>query len=509
MYPKQDMRQRNLHGTFFLSAIKNTQMKKRIRFWFLQIIIFSSLISCYTMRPSRGGGQISSVGDRKTNPDDIQLAPGYKISVLTDGLTFPSGAVVDDKNELYVVEAGYSYDEVWEEPKLIRISADGSKTVIAKGGKNGPWNGLAFYKGFFYIAEGGELEGGKILRVSPSGEMKVLAEHLPSVGDHHVNGPVILNEHIYFGIGVATNSAVVGPDNYKFGWLKRQKEFHDIPCQDIVLAGENYETDDLLNETKTKKKTGAFLPYGTPSTPGQVIKGEVPCTGAVLRIPLEGGTPEEVAWGFRNPFAFSTSDDGKLYVTENAFDDRGSRPVWGAGDVLWEVKQGAWYGWPDFSAGKPISGKEEFKPPGKAHVKPLLQKYPGTVPHPVAVFGVHSSSNGFDISSSPAFGFAGEAFVAQFGDMAPNVGKVLAPVGFKVVRVNLGTGVIRDFAVNKGKKNGPASMLKTGGLERPVAVVFDQTGNVMYIIDFGILQMNPKAPSSKKGTGVIWKVVKG
>jgi hypothetical protein len=57
--------------------------------------------------------------------------------------------------------------------------------------------------------------------------------------------------------------------------------------------------------------------------------------------------------------------------------------------------------------------------------------------------------------------------------MAPKAGKVLAPVGFKVVRVNISNGVIQDFAVNKGRKNGPATRFRRGGLERPVSVKFD------------------------------------
>jgi glucose/arabinose dehydrogenase len=48
-----------------------------------------------------------------------------------------------------------------------------------------------------------------------------------------------------------------------------------------------------------------------------------------------GTTSEVVAWGFlRNPFGLAFAPDGSLYVSENAFDDRGSRPVWGTADVL-------------------------------------------------------------------------------------------------------------------------------------------------------------------------------
>ncbi len=182
--------------------------------------------------------------------------------------------------------------------------------------------------------------------------------------------------------------------------------------------------------------------------------------------------------------------------------------MWGAGDVLWEIKDGLWYGWPDFSAGKPISHDEEFKAPGREPVKPILRQLPNTPPKPAAIFGVHSSSNGFDFSRSTDFGFSGEAFVAQFGDMAPDAGKVLSPVGFKIVRVNVATGIIRDFATNKGARNGPASRLKTGGLERPVSVKFDRSGNALYVVDFGIMKLTEQGPEPQTGTGMIWRITK-
>lgn len=182
--------------------------------------------------------------------------------------------------------------------------------------------------------------------------------------------------------------------------------------------------------------------------------------------------------------------------------------MWGAGDVLWEVQNGLWYGFPDFSAGKRIVQDEEFKVPERKAVQPLLQQYPNTPPRPTAVFAVHASANGLDFSRSDAFGYIGEAFVAQLGDMAPKVGKVLAPVGFKIVRVNTTTGVIRDFAVNKGKRNGPASWLKKGGLERPISVKFNNEGTALYVVDFGIMQVTKNGVYPQKGTGVIWKISK-
>lgn len=473
------------------------------------LVLSAVLTSCYSIRPSRGGAQISDKKERKINPEDIALPAGYKIEVVAKDLSFPTSVTFDEQNDLYYIEAGYSYGEVWKEPALVKISKDGSRSVIAKGAVNGPWTGVVYHDGFFYIAEGGEKEGGKILKISRAGEITALIEGLPSIGDHHTNGPAIHDGFIYFGQGTATNSAVVGEDNMDFGWLKRQPSFHDIPCEDVVLEGNNYSTDHVLTETAGDKAvTGAFVPFNTTVTPGQVIKGTVPCNGAVMRIPLTGGSPELVAWGFRNPFGLSFSPEGELFLTENGFDDRGSRPVWGAGDVFWKVEKGRWYGWPDYSAGKSIITDEEFKVPGREFVKPVLGKTPGEVPKPVSILGVHASANGFDFCRNESFGHKGEAFIAEFGDMAPSVGKVLAPVGFRVIRVNPFDGRIEDFAANKGKKNGPATWLGKGGLERPVSARFDKTGQALYIVDFGILRVTDKGPEPMDNTGVIWKITR-
>ena len=460
------------------------------------------------MRGANGGGQISTIPERTINQNDIALQPGYKIEPVTSGLTFPSAVAFDDNNDLYVIEAGYSYGEKWEQPKLLKVDSDGKTTSIAEGTKNGPWTGITWYNGAFYIAEGGEMEGGKILKVTRNGEITSLISNLPSVGDHHTNGPVIKDGYIYFGQGVATNSGVVGTDNADFGWLLRKKDFHDIPCADITLTGENYTTPNVLTDGSVDvTTTGAYVPFGTSTIEGQIIKGQLPCTGSILRIPESGGNVELVAWGFRNPFGLALAPDGKLFATENGFDERGSRPVWGAGDALWEIKTGLWYGWPDYAEGKLIQNDEEFKSPHKKAVKSLLKNYPNTPPKPAAIFGVHSSSDGFDFSKNPEFGYVGEAFVAQFGDMS-GAGKVLFPVGFKIVRANVQTGVVSEFATNKGKRNGPASWLKKGGLERPVSVKFNPAGSALYVVDFGIMKTSKNGVEPQVKTGMIWKITK-
>jgi glucose/arabinose dehydrogenase len=171
------------------------------------------------------------------------------------------------------------------------------------------------------------------------------------------------------------------------------------------------------------------------------------------------------------------------------------------------VQPKTWYGWPDFSAGEPLNDKR-YKPPGEKRLSFLLAKHPNQPPKPVALFGVHASADGFDFSRSESFGHVGEAFVAELGDEAPAVGKVLHPVGFKVVRVDIATGVVESFAVNRGKENGPASKIGGGGLERPVAARFDASGNNLYVVDFGVMNHDKKGAKPQQGTGVIWRITK-
>jgi glucose/arabinose dehydrogenase len=475
---------------------------------FSAVLIFG-LSGCYRLRSSAGGGQTDFDAPRKIVTGDIALPKGYRIEPVAAGLTFPTGITFDAAGTPHVVESGYAYGEVWTTPRLLRIEPGGKASLIASGGKNGPWTGVTYHEGNFYVAEGGAREGGNILRITPEGKIAVVAESGPT-GDHHTNGPVIGPDGwLYFAQGTATNSAVVGEDNHRFGWLKRDPDLCDIPCQEIVLAGENYTSGNPF-ETGGREPvtTGAFVPFGTMTTPGQIVRGELPCSGAVLRVRPEGGKPELVAWGFRNPFGLAFSGEGALFSTDNQYDVRGSRPIFGAGDLLWEVRPGVWYGWPDYHGGNPVYDGDRYRAPGRERPKRLLEKHPNSPPRPVAVFAVHSSSNGFDFSRYPEFGHVGEAFVAQFGDGAPVTGKVLAPVGFKVVRVDIRNGVTRDFAVNKGPKNGPASLLEGGGLERPVAARFDPSGKALYIVDFGVMLHDAGGAVPKTNTGVIWRITR-
>jgi glucose/arabinose dehydrogenase len=467
------------------------------------------LSGCFRLFAGGGGGSTDFKPPRRVNSADVALPEGYRIEVVATGLTYPTGVAFDENGTPYVTESGYSYGEDFAQSRLLRVEQDGGLTEVARG-EHPPWTGVTYHQGAFYVAEGGVQGGGRIVRITPDGRMTPLVSNLPSLGDHHTNGPAVGPDGaLYFSVGTATNSGVVGPDNASMGWLKRNPAFHDLPCRDITLAGVNYPSDNPLAPNTGSVQTGAFVPFGTETQPGQVIKGTMPCSGAVFRLVPGSTAPELVAWGFRNPFGLAFAPNGRLYVTENGHDVRGSRPLFGVADYLWEVEQGAWYGFPDFAGGIPVD-QEWFKVPGGDVPRRVLQEPPGTPPRPVALFGVHSSSNRLDFSRSPDFGHVGEAFVAQFGDQSPDTGDTMAPVGYKVVRVDVSNGVIEDFAANKDKgSGGPASKLKKGGLERPVDARFDPSGRALYIVDYGVMLVKAKGvfiPFEK--TGVLWRITR-
>jgi glucose/arabinose dehydrogenase len=485
-------------------VLRNHFSKSPLR-WALALAVLAGC-SPYKAASSKGGGQIPEARaeePRRPHALDIAVPDGYRIELVARGLSFPTGVAFDGDGRIYVVESGYSDAAVQTTPRIVEIDPGGDGIIrdVVKGGGHAPWNGIAYADGAFFVAQGGQLDGGRIVRFDArDGTETVLIDALPSLGDHHTDGPLVVGDQVYFGQGTATNSGVVGDDSRGMGWLERHPDFHDIPCKDVKLVGTNFKDADGV-------ETGAYLAHGKKSEPGQIVAGEVPCSGAVMRVPTDGGDVELVAWGFRNPYGLVAAGDGTIYVSDNGYDVRGSRPVFGSGDPLWRLEDGEWYGWPDFVEGRPITDDAFGEAEGDTHGF-VLAEHIGKPPSPVAILPVHASADGLDISRSAAFGHVGWLFVAEFGDMAPNVGKVMSPVGYSVVRVDPETGRIEDFARNAHGGAGPASRLGTDGLERPIAVRFDPSGEALYVVDFGVLRMTGDGVDPQPETGALWRITR-
>lgn len=328
---------------------------------------------------------------------------------------------------------------------------------------------------------------------------------LPGRGDHQVNYPVAGPDgKLYFGVGSATNAGVVGADNFAYEWLPHFPDIHDVPAHDIHLVGRTYAFQNVLGSVAESVHSGGFVPIGNETEPGQVIRGNVKCTG-ILRCNPDGSALEVVAWGLRSPYGLAFHPNGRLFATEHGMDERGGRYIVGDADDFYEIRPGMWYGWPDFASGVRLDDPSWGD--GGQGREPLLAEFPNPEPPmPFISFAAHAAANGVDFAPSEALGFAGDAFVALFGDLAPVTTPLLtAPVGFKVVRVDMHARRVVDFAVNK--LAGPASKLPHDGFERPSHCAFGPDG-ALYVVDWGQINIAPERGGLRMplGTGTLWRI---
>lgn len=428
---------------------------------------------------------------RKADPNDIALPQGYSIEVFATGLTTPINIIFDAQDQMYVADAGVADGS----GKVYRYEGGGYRLLAE--GFNPPLTGITYYEQMIYVAHRGTVT---VLR--PDGTRQDILKDLPSKGDHHNNkvefGP---DGKMYFGQGTATNSAVVGEDNTS--WVKKYPDFHDSPGADITLAGQNFTTRGL--NPGTTVSTGAYKAFGTPSRPGEVIKGVIKTSGSVLRANPDGTNLEMVAWGLRNPFRMRFDRQGRLFTTNHGMDVRGSRPVDNSPDEFHEVKQGTWYGWPDYTGGFPVTNPA-FKPANLPQPEFLLAKHPMIPPKPFAGFETHAAVMGFDYSRSADFPAIGDAFIAEFGSEAPETtgGKPSPYVGHRVSVISMTTGQVYTFAMNKSGM--AASSSGGGGFERPIDAVFGPD-NALYVADFSFSPEN-EPDEFIPNTGVIWRIRK-
>ena len=428
------------------------------------------------------------VPQRKLEPGDILLPPGYKIEVFATGLTTPINMTFTSKGELLVADSGITDGN----GKVLRLTERGF-TVIADG-FHPPLTGITEHEGNIYVAH-----RGYVTIIQPDGTKKDIIEGLPSMGDHHNNRVVFGPDgKMYFGQGTATNSGVVGKDN---GWVKQHPFFHDYPGSRLKLRGENFQSSGFLNGYQDRVvTTGAYVPFGVETYPGKVVDGVTRASGSILRANPDGSELELVAWGLRNPFRLRFDRFNRLFAANHGMDERGSRPVANSPDEFQWIRPGMWYGFPDFTGGQPVT-MPQFRSEGKPQPTFLLAEHPMQPPLPVANFPPHSATMGFSFNENPSFAPIGEAFIAEFGSEAPETtgGKPSPLVGHRISRIDMTTGQVYPFAINRTGM--AASKTNGGGLERPIDAVFDAHGS-LYILDFGLFSEEAPIP----GTGVIWKI---
>ncbi|HXH20964.1 MAG TPA: PQQ-dependent sugar dehydrogenase [Dehalococcoidia bacterium] len=447
---------------------------------------------------------VSRRGTREHNPADILLPEGYVAELVASGFDAPDHCCFDGQGACYVFESGH---KVEQPPRILKVDPDSRTYEVffelprERWIPTGAVTGGCWHEGHLYVCNTDTLS-----RIGPDGRIDDIVTGLPGLGDHQANYPVAGPDgKLYFGVGSATNAGVVGPDNAGYEWLPKHPQVHDVPARDLVLRGLDFASRNVLGSLTETVATGAFVPFGTPTSPGHVVRGNVKCSGSVLRCEPDGSGLEVVAWGLRNPYGIAFAPDGKLYVTEHGSDERGARYIVGDPDDFYQIEAGRWYGWPDFASGIRLDDAY-WGDAGKAR-EPVLQEFPEPQPpRPVLSFEPHAAANGFDFCRDGRFGFAGDAFVALFGDLFPlTTTREATPAGFKVVRIDMKTLTALDFAVNRIA--GPASKLPHAGFERPSHCAFGPDG-CLYVVDSGEIDLAPERGGirMKQGTGSLWRI---
>ncbi|HEV7331724.1 MAG TPA: PQQ-dependent sugar dehydrogenase [Flavisolibacter sp.] len=508
-------------------------MKSKHAVGFVSVAVFMTLLfsACTIQKPSFPVGIYPKDMPKVPAPDGAAawVPAGYKVEVFMKDLIWPSSVEFDEAGNMYVAEAGYVYGDPFAPAQVLCITPGGQITRYADG-LNGPVTDILWHKGQLYVSH-----KGKISVVEQNGNVKDLVTGLPSHGDHFNNQMTVgLDGKIYFGQGTATNSGVVGLDNaYPYVWLLLHPDVSDIPAKDVRLSGESfltpqpnnvlsrqgrltsfwkdvtYAVTSVFNRNKAKSmlvRTRAFQPFGEKE---REVKGQVKASGTILRMNTDGSGLEVYAWGLRNPYGVLWGPDGQLYVTDNAYDERGSRPVANAKDNIWQIKQGAWYGWPDYSSGIPVTDPQ-FRSERGPKLKFLMKEHP-PVEQPWLVRPENAAATKFDFSTNAAFGYKGQMFLAEFGSGTPLTGDPNLN-GYTVIRIDPATKEAHPFLSNKVKGPDGKEYVTTAGPRHPVEAKFSPDGKTLYVVDIGVIGFALASagpfPVPSPGTGVIWRITK-
>jgi glucose/arabinose dehydrogenase len=401
------------------------------------------------------------------------------------GLNFPTSIAMDPQGSVFIAESGLPFDGAPAGGVVSKALPDGSITRLADGLRP-PVNGLAWHRGLLIVSEGGN--PGRISSLDPeTRERRTILDGLPGFGNYHTNmvapGP---GGKLYFSQGAMTNSGVIGLDSQDLAWLREVPHDCDTPGYDITLTGFEAETRDPRSPGAARVRTGAFSPFGT-SAPGRRVHGRVPCTASVMRCDPDGSNLELVAWGLRNAYGLRFLPDGRLLATDQGADMRGSRPIANCADFLYEVRKGAWYGWPDFYGGLPGTAPSDF-------VLANHDELP-TPERALVEFQPNCCAVKFTIIPD-GLPHAGDLIVALFGDEKPTTAPEGPRVGRGLVRVSP-----RDWSTHA---------VQALPLKRPIDVAFCPRSKAAYVLDFGEFEIAPdKGVAARAGSGSLWKLPHG
>jgi len=483
----------------------------------------------------------------------MEYPTGFVVKPMVVGLTAPTAICFDTQGNMFVAEGGGTIDA--REPHIFGVRLHGSPgqqifnvypagqripvvSLVSAGFQiYGPIGGMAAVNGKLYVTHLDAAGRGAVTSFGYDGSHTPVVADLPASGDYKM-GDIQADENgrLYFSVGSATNSGVVGLDNWQSGWVLNHPEVCDAPYIALKLQGYRFNSLNPLAGLFSGADiavTGPYQPFNIGDSLHIPKSPTGKPTGAIYSISPAGGDLRVEAWGVHVARGIACGDFHRVYFTDNGMEPRGTRPVLNDPDAVFQLvsrgSMGAWYGWPDYSRELELVGADKYQPPpyllrgtGYHEISALLDEQVSGIAPPdranwlKGIFPSQAGAAGLDII--PTTGnfkdFRGGLIVALAGDRAPfstggeNGVHLREPTGYKVVRVDLLTHEVTPFVHNV--RLGPASELGQAGqgLERPVAVKFGPDGS-LYILDYGHMRMKQGNQDATAGSGRIWRLMPG
>lgn len=498
-------------------------------------------LSAFVGGCARGPRMYSGDQQRYVDRKYVEYPAGYQLTLLADRLTAPGAIAFTPDGSVILAETGN--DDA--EPRVYGWRADGTffnvyplypNSIFRHFGDKfrmyGPIGGMCYLDGFLYVSHRDAHGLGVITRLGLDGSSRTVVADLPTQGDYSLTDVTVSpTGRLVFGIGTATNSGVVGIDNFTIGWPQKYPKVHDQSYVNLKLLGYRFNTPNPNAGLFGGDDVAVTAPLQAFGVSNQTRVQPSPTgkpNGAIYSISPTGGDLRVEAYGIRLPRGLRYDTEfSRLYATNNGMELRGTRPVQDDPDSLLRVVAGTWYGWPDYSADlRPITElpindftKSMIVKSGYPDLSALIDRSASNLLEPKRetlvsyAFKPLSGAAKFDfVPSESAFReFRGSAIVALAGDRAPFAtgGQPLkGTIGYEVTKVDIDSRTAEPFVHNtKGK---PASQIPRDeagdAMERPVDVKFGPDGS-LYILDFGRMRMRGGRSEVTERSGKLYRLV--
>ncbi len=474
----------------------------------------------------------------------VEYPADFQLQRYIVNLTAPSAIVFDQDGSLLVAQGARG-----EEPEIFSFSRNGKMEVFYPRDRKwplrfavpgwrmyGPIGGMVVWGGEVYVSHRDENGFGVITAMDHKGHHRTVVAGLPAQGDCGVTDLALdastdaKHPRLYFGIGTATNSGVVGLDNWTAGWVLDHPKFHDQPWHDLVLRGYRFDSPNPMGSIFGPADIAVTGPFQAFNQATQLRVPGAPSgkpNGAICSVLTGGGAVRVEGFGIHNPRGIAFDAFGQAFFTNDGMELRGTRPIMKDPDALLRLTNGQpWYGWPDYTASLDrVSGKQ-FQPPSDLiektgypeGVRELVDEPDSGLTPPVKDTLLESTfpwmSGAAKLQFAPVTwplrAVAGNPVVALSGDRTPfatSGRQLVGSGGYRVVYVDLGRHVIQDLVRNT--KLAPRSQQEGHHpdlLERPVDPKFGPD-SALYILDCGHMQVKDGKERYDNGSGQIFRLI--